>query len=290
MTTTEPTQHMTQLRGESPGRTTRPGGSARSTALVTAVVLAAAGAAWLVLATLPVGRAAHGSGAHGGGAHGAAAHAGHAAEPGAGLWFAGWALMVVAMMLPPALPLLRTIRQVATRRTRPGTLVTACLLAFVGVWTGVGVLYLGADRLAAAYVDRLAILHAHPQVPAGLAVVATDAYQLTPWKRACLSACRTPRSVVLTVWTGARPPVVEGAAVGALYGAICVGCCWALMLLTLAVGVAALPVMLVAAVVMSAERLLPHVRPLVPAVAVGSIALGLLVLAGIVPAALGTSH
>ena len=55
------------------------------------------------------------------------------------------------------------------------------------------------------------------------------------------------------------------------------------MLLTFTVGVGAMPVMVAVSAVMLAERLLPRTRRLVPAVALGCVALGLLILVGAVP-------
>jgi hypothetical protein len=55
------------------------------------------------------------------------------------------------------------------------------------------------------------------------------------------------------------------------------------MLLTFTVGVGAMPVMVAVSAVMLAERLLPRTRRLVPAVALGCVALGLLILVGVVP-------
>jgi len=79
------------------------------------------------------------------------------------------------------------------------------------------------------------------------------------------------------------PAAVEVGAIGWRFGLACVGCCWALMLLTFTVGVGAMPVMVAVSAVMLAERLLPRTRRLVPAVALGCIALGLLILVGVVP-------
>jgi predicted metal-binding membrane protein len=57
--------------------------------------------------------------------------------------------------------------------------------------------------------------------------------------------------------------VTEAATLAAAYAVSCVGCCVALMGLMVAVGGVALPVMVVLAAVMAAERLLPGGRRLV---------------------------
>ncbi|MGL5849429.1 MAG: DUF2182 domain-containing protein, partial [Phycicoccus sp.] len=175
-------------------------------------------------------------------------------------WLLGWVLMVVAMMLPPALPLLRTMRRVGVRVGRPLRVVGATTAAFVGVWVAAGVGLLAGGGALGGLLDRSVWLAAHPAGPSGLAAVAVGAYQLSPLRRACLTACRSPAAVLLTTWSGTRPAVTEAAHTGLRYGAVCVGCCWALMALTLTVGAAALPLMVLAGVVMALERLAPPLR------------------------------
>ena len=191
--------------------------------------------------------------------------------------------MVVAMMLPPALPLLQTIRRLVARRRAPAALVAAGATAFLAVWLLAGLGFLLGDLLLGLAVQQSPTLRAHPEIPAGLAAVGAGLYQFTPAKRACLTACRSPRGIALAAWRGARPAAVEVAAIGWRFGLVCVGCCWALMLLTFTVGVGALPVMVVVSAVMLAERLLPRTRALVTAVALGCVALGVLILVGAIP-------
>ena len=226
--------------------------------VVPVVVVTLASAAWLVL----LWPAAHAHGSIGVG------------------WspITGWALMITAMMLPPALPLLQTVhRLVARRRARTG-LVAAGAAAFLAVWLLAGLVFLLGDLLL-----EPAARHLPAAISPGLAAVAAGLYQFTPAKRACLTACRSPRGIALAAWRGVRPAAVEVSAIGWRFGLACVGCCWALMLLTFTVGVGAMPVMVAVSAVMLAERLLPRTRRLVPAVALGCIALGLLILVGVVP-------
>lgn len=236
----------------------------------------------------------------------AAAHApGHTTAHAAGHGTLGWGLMVVAMMLPPALPLWRVIARLdsgvrrsgsrsrpSPQRSRPRSLFVLpslpvlSMIAFVAVWCAAGVVLLGGDALVRAVSESVAWLGEHPQVPAGMAVLFAGAYQFSSAKHACLTACRSPVALVMTSWTGRRPPWSEAAIIGTRYGFVCVGCCWALMLVTVAVGAFALPLMVVMAVVMTAERLLPRTRVFVPLVGAACLALGAAILAGIVPSAL----
>lgn len=261
------------------------------TARVTFVVAPAAGhdhrgSAPVVVAPArptPAEDAAPAEAAGAAGAAGAATAPPPAVTTGAFRWLGGWVVMVVAMMLPPALPLLRVVRRLARRRARPGLLVAACAGAFVAVWAAAGVGLLGAAALLDALTAQWVWLRAHPQVPSGAGAILAGTYQFTPLKTACLTACRSPAGIAMTTWSGRHRAATQAALVGARFGAVCVGCCWALMVLTLAVGVAALPVMVAGAVLMAAERLAPATRPLVPVIAGFALVAGALILVGALP-------
>jgi predicted metal-binding membrane protein len=86
------------------------------------------------------------------------------------------------------------------------------------------------------------------------------AYQLTPLKSACLTHCRSPLSILMQygqqLGRGHRGPF----GVGVIHGGYCVGCCWALMLVLVLVGVMNVAWMAVVATVVFAEKTLPHGR------------------------------
>ena len=216
-----------------------------------AVVLPLAALAWAATVVLP--------------------HAPHAGHPA----LAGWAVMVVAMMLPPALPMLGVLRALVARRRAPSLLVTVGATAFVGVWTVTGALLIGAADAVRTGVAAVPWFAAHPAVVAGAVVGAAGAYQFGPWKDRCLTACRSPRGFAARHWHGENP-VVDIATLAGAYALSCAGCCVALMGVAVVVdgaaGAVALPVMVTLAVVMAAERLLPRGRRLVRPV--GAVLLG----------------
>lgn len=268
--------------------------------LVTVGVLLLASVAWALL-VWPAGPLEHGADHATGGpempGHEMAGHdmTGAGAAPSGsvvgselGLLLVGWTVMVVAMMLPPALPLLRMLAVLVARQPRPLLLVALAAAVFVGVWTVAGAVLLGTH--AALQVGRATVpaLVDRPAVVAGVVLVGAGIYQLSPLADRCLRACRTPRSFAVAYWRGARPARREAVAIAAAYAVSCVGCCWALMAVSLVVAVAALPVMVLLAVVMAAQRLLPHGRRLVRPVGLLTVGLGLLALAGLVPAGLFT--
>jgi len=70
---------------------------------------------------------------------------------------------------------------------------------------------------------------------AGACFVAAGVWQLSPLKQLCLRHCRSPMSFFLRY--GRRIEQPTGAArMGATHGLFCVGCCWAMFVLLVAIG------------------------------------------------------
>ncbi len=63
------------------------------------------------------------------------------------------------------------------------------------------------------------------------------AFQFTPLKDACLDKCRHPGQFLMRYYERGAG---GGFRLGARHGVFCVGCCWALMLVMFAAGVASL--------------------------------------------------
>ena len=198
-----------------------------------------------------------------------------------GLGLAGfiavWTAMMAAMMLPAVAPVgalyLRTIRARATgwaRLVRTG----AFLAGYIAVWAAVGILAylaaLGAERLVedAPTAGRWAA--------AGI-VLAAGIYQLTPLKDACLAHCRSPLGLLLHVGNYRGP--LRDIRAGVYHGGYCVGCCWALFAILIAVGIMNLAWMAALALVILLEKSWRHGRALSLVVGVLLIAYGFTILA-----------
>lgn len=153
------------------------------------------------------------------------------------LMFAMWAVMMVGMMLPSALPMLLIYQQILRKRMPTAQRHLALLLfcsAYGLVWTGFA---LGATALQWA-LEQLALLSpgmrsSSTALGAGLLLVA-GVYQWLPSKAVCLEHCRGPLHFLLGYW---RPGILGGWRMGLAHGAYCLGCCWALMGLLFVVGV-----------------------------------------------------
>jgi predicted metal-binding membrane protein len=147
-----------------------------------------------------------------------------------------WSIMMVAMMLPSATPMLlffsvRRAQQAPGGAGFPGGLFAA---GFLLVWLSWAWLAAGLQwALGAALVLSPQMAVARPPVAAALLVLA-GVYQFTPLKHACLSRCQSPLGFLLSQWREGTWGAVH---MGIRYGAYCVGCCWALMGVLFVVGV-----------------------------------------------------
>src|SRR4051812_5977406 len=153
------------------------------------------------------------------------------------LMFLMWAIMMVAMMLPSAAPMVLTyaavVGRVAPHQAKP-TSVAVFAAAYLLVWLGFSV---GATLLQWS-LERAAILSPStmalgPTLGGGL-LIAAGLYQWSPLKEFCLRNCRSPLTFVASNW---RPDLEGALRMGVWHGAYCVGCCYALMLLLFVGGV-----------------------------------------------------
>jgi len=158
-----------------------------------------------------------------------------------------WALMSAAMMAPTALPAFATYEDLASTgaETRFGALIGG----YLSIWLGFSLVAAAAQLVlfSAGLLDPFGT-SVSAAVSAGILAMA-GAYQFTPLKDACLSKCRMPLTFFMQHWD-------EGAFRNGLrLGAVCLGCCWALMLLAFVGGVMSLGFMALATLLMALEKL-----------------------------------
>jgi predicted metal-binding membrane protein len=152
--------------------------------------------------------------------------------------FVMWAVMMAAMMLPSATPMIllhATLARRANQRSAAGHAATgAFALGYLAVWIAFSV---AATALQVA-LERAALLSPAMRTTsialAGGVLIAAGIYQWTPLKHACLRHCRSPLAFVMAHW---RPGTAGAWSMGLKHGSYCVGCCWLLMLLLFVGGV-----------------------------------------------------
>ena len=159
-----------------------------------------------------------------------------------------WTVMMAAMMLPSVAPVASLYaRSIASRRARRLALFTT---GYLVVWASAGVVALAIGALIA----RLAESDPALGIGAGVAAyLACGLYQLSPLKYRCLQHCRSPLSLFFHYSSFQGP--LRDLRVGAHHGAYCLGCCWALMVVLLALGAMSVVPMLILAAVVVTEKL-----------------------------------
>ena len=152
------------------------------------------------------------------------------------LW-AMWAVMMAAMMLPSAFPLLLFYDGVLRRAPgpeRPARRVAVMAAGYLLVWLLFSVAAAALQRVLSGLLLLTPMMElASPRAGAALLLTA-GIYQWTPLKGTCLQACRSPLSFLTQHW---RSGMTGAFRMGLGHGAYCLGCCWALMLLLFVGGV-----------------------------------------------------
>ena len=159
-----------------------------------------------------------------------------------GFFVAVWVSMMAAMMLPGAVPaVLRNARA-------DGGVLAAPLFAgsYLVVWAVVG-------------LAVFAVYEPHGSTSAGVFVIAAGVYELTPLKRYCRRRCR------------------ESVRSGLEFGLYCVGSSIGLMVLLVALGVMSVLWMVVVAVLIFAQKLLPPNASIDVVLALAIVGLGILI-------------
>lgn len=176
------------------------------------------------------------------------------------LTFAMWAVMMVGMMLPGALPMILLYQRVAGQRQsrwRACWQVALFTAAYLLVWSG----FSAVATLLQWQLDQSALLtpalaSANAWLGGGILLLA-GVYQWLPAKQACLGHCRSPLSFLLGHW---RPGAAGALHMGLAHGLYCLGCCWAVMGLLFVVGVMNLLWVALLSAFVLLEKLMPFGR------------------------------
>jgi predicted metal-binding membrane protein len=169
-----------------------------------------------------------------------------------------WVVMMAAMMLPSAAPMILMFATVHRRRgeqRRPVVPTGVFVLGYVVVWSAFSVAAaLLQWALHAAALLSPAMTSTSPLV-GGALLVAAGLFQWTPLKSICLAHCRSPLSFLMTEWReGARGAFI----MGVRHGGYCVGCCWVLMGLLFVAGVMNLLWVAAIAIFVLIEKVVPR--------------------------------
>jgi predicted metal-binding membrane protein len=161
-----------------------------------------------------------------------------------------WTLMMAAMMLPSVTPT-ATLYAKTMQRNRPAR-IAGLVAGYLAVWAAAGLPAYGLAWLAGWLTAQ------HPSAAHSMAVTVfavCGIYQLSNLKDRCLAHCRSPLGLLLHY--GSFRGRLRDLRVGAHHGGYCLGCCWALMVILVAVGVMNVAAMVGLAAVVLIEKVSP---------------------------------
>jgi predicted metal-binding membrane protein len=194
--------------------------------------------------------------------------------------FMMWAVMMVGMMAGTAAPVLLLFGAARAGRRERGMPVAVLMfgLGYVTVWVGFS---------ACAALAQWALHHAAMLSPgmsassprlAGVILIAAGTYQLTPFKGACLTQCRSPLGFLMSNWSNGNLGALR---MGIRHGGYCLGCCWALMCVLFVVGVMNLAWVAALSVFVLVEKIGPAAAVVARVAGAMMIIFGVLLVAGV---------
>jgi predicted metal-binding membrane protein len=205
---------------------------------------------------------------------------------GAALFIGLWAVMMVAVMLPSAAPMILTFARVQSSRSdagRPYVPTWIFTASYLILWAATGLLAYSLALAVEALAQDSPWLTENAARVGGALLVAAGIYQLTPAKDVCLRKCRSPLSFLTNSWQEGYGGALR---MGLVHGAYCIGCCWLLFLILFPLGMMNIVAVAVITALILAEKVLPWGQQLRYVVAAALIGYGGVVI--FVPSALPT--
>ena len=172
-----------------------------------------------------------------------------------GVIFLMWTVMMTAMMLPSSIPMLLAFSRICKQRKQSVYYLSFIfILAYLSIW------FLFSAFLTLLQWQLHGLLWLSPMMDnsnrylAAAIFAAAAIYQFLPLKNACLKYCQSPLGFLLNNWRNSVPGVYG---MGMRHGLICLGCCWAEMMVMFAVGVMNISGMIMITLLTTLEKLSP---------------------------------
>ncbi|MEX0796357.1 MAG: DUF2182 domain-containing protein [Acidimicrobiia bacterium] len=152
-----------------------------------------------------------------------------------GLMVTMWAVMMAAMMLPSAVPMVLAYDRLDRRSAEgQGGSTPLFVAGYVVVWAAFAV----AATSVQWVLHNMALVNgmggATRSGLSSLLLIGAGIFQFSPVKKRSLGACRTPMGFMTTSWRDGRAGALR---MGLHHGTLCLRCCWALMILLFVLGV-----------------------------------------------------
>ena len=192
-----------------------------------------------------------------------------------------WVVMMIAVMLPSAMPMILTFSSVYKKQKEKGNSFVPTwifVLGYLVIWSLFAIIAAGGQwllRINGFLSNDLAI--AGPF--AGIIIMAAGIYQLTPLKDMCLRKCQSPFDFLMTNWAeGTKGALI----MGLNHGKYCIGCCWFLMILLFAAGIMNILWVAAIATFVIIEKLLPPGHWVSKAAGILLILIGIAIASGLI--------
>lgn len=193
------------------------------------------------------------------------------------LTFVMWWVMMIAMMVPSASPMVLLFTAIKRKQE---AFVRPSAWLFVGGYLLIWAAFSLIAALAQWGLERAGLLSVAMMSTnamfGGVILLAAGLYQFTPVKNACLRYCQSPVLFLSRHW---QPGAMGALRMGLRHGGYCLGCCWFLMALLFVGGVINLVWIAAIALYVACEKLLPLGHRLSRVAGVGLVVSGAIILA-----------
>ncbi len=184
------------------------------------------------------------------------------------LMFSMWWLMMIAMMLPSASPMVllhtsisrKYLARVETQEPYTPSyrliLTTSSFISgYLAMWGLFSLIAVAAQWVLVSVGVLSDMMMSTSKLLSSALLVSAGVWQLIPFKTACLRHCRSPITFLSTHW---RTGIGGAFRMGIEHGAYCLGCCWFLMALLFYGGVMNLIWIIGLALLVLAEKVIPY--------------------------------
>ena len=141
--------------------------------------------------------------------------------------FIMWSIMMMAMMLPSAMPMILTFT-VLSRQNKVKYNTISFTVAYLLIWVIFSALAVTIQWFLQYTGLISAKLVSSSEFLSIVLLIIVGLLQFSPLKSTCLKHCRSPMGFLMTDW---RKGIKGAWIMGLRYGWYCLGCCYALMLL-----------------------------------------------------------
>jgi predicted metal-binding membrane protein len=160
------------------------------------------------------------------------------AAPGFAMFVPMWIMMCVAMMLPTAIPMIYAYQALLRNKyKKTGKEANGYTILFVAgyflLWAAFGIGCWAAATLIYNLIGGWLGQSSHAMIATGVLFAACGFYQISRLKEACLRGCRHPVMFLIRNWRNGYGGALS---IGVRHGAVCVACCWALMVILFPLG------------------------------------------------------